>query len=231
MSEKKTTKFTTGKFEIDGKWASIRETKFTKMVLETRFDRQKFKETRQKEMLDRQRKPMSDEDLEELERKSLKDPITDLYNQRTFLRKLEYEIRRAKRYKRPLSLLVMSVDNLSQLQRQYGQMIVDEVQRCAARIVGTCIRDVDLSGVCDGTRIAIIFPETYSSRATIVAERIRERIKQEPINSEMRHLRVTASIGVVSFPTHARDELDLMSRAVEFLVKAEAEGGDRVHNG
>lgn len=230
MSDKKKT-FTTGKFEVDGKWASVRETKFTKMVLETRFDRQKFKETKQREMLDRQRKPMSDEELEELERKSLKDAVTDLYNQRTFLRKLEYEMRRAKRYKRPLSLMILTIDNISQLQRQYGQMIVDEVMRAAARISGICIRDVDVSGIVDVAKIGIIFPETYSSRAMIVAERIRERMKQEPINSEMRHLRVTTSIGVVSFPTHARDEIDLLQRAIEFLAKAEAEGGDRVHNG
>ena len=219
MSDKKKI-FTTGKFEVDGKWASVRETKFTKMVLETRFDRQKFKETKQKEMMDRQRKPMSDEELEELERKSLKDLVTDLYNQRTFLRKLEYEMRRAKRYKRPLSLMILTIDNISQLQRQYGQMIVDEVMRAAARITGICIRDVDVSGICDTAKIGIIFPETYSSRAMIVAERIRERMKQEPINSEMRHLRVTTSIGVVSFPTHARDEIDLLQRAIEFLAKA-----------
>ncbi|MFA6209927.1 MAG: diguanylate cyclase [Candidatus Obscuribacterales bacterium] len=230
MSDKKKI-FTTGKFEVDGKWASVRETKFTKMVLETRFDRQKFKETKQKEMLDRQRKPMSDEELEELERKSLKDLVTDLYNQRTFLRKLEYEMRRAKRYKRPLSLMILTIDNISQLQRQYGQMIVDEVMRAAARITGICIRDVDVSGIVEVAKIGIIFPETYSSRAMIVAERIRERMKQEPINSEMRHLRVTTSIGVVSFPTHARDEIDLLQRAIEFLAKAEEEGGDRVHNG
>lgn len=230
MSDKKKI-FTTGKFEVDGKWASVRETKFTKMVLETRFDRQKFKETKQKEMMDRQRKPMSDEELEELERKSLKDLVTDLYNQRTFLRKLEYEMRRAKRYKRPLSLMILTIDDISQLQRQYGQMIVDEVMRAAARITGICIRDVDVSGICDTAKIGIIFPETYSSRAMIVAERIRERMKQEPINSEMRHLRVTTSIGVVSFPTHARDEIDLLQRAIEFLAKAEEEGGDRVHNG
>ena len=177
MSEKKKT-FTTGKFEVDGKWASVRETKFTKMVLETRFDRQKFKETKQKEMMDRQRQPMSDEELEELERKSLKDVVTDLYNQRTFLRKLEYEMRRAKRYKRPLSLMILTIDDISQLQRQYGQMIVDEVMRAAARITGICIRDVDVSGICDTAKIGIIFPETYSSRAMIVAERIRERMKQ-----------------------------------------------------
>ncbi|CAN5200428.1 hypothetical protein BH11CYA1_BH11CYA1_39550 [soil metagenome] len=230
MSDKKKI-FTTGKFEVDGKWASVRETKFTKMVLETRFDRQKFKETKQKEMLDRQRKPMSDDELEELERQTLRDPVTDLYNQRSFLRKLEYEMRRAKRYKRPLSLMILTIDNISQLQRQYGQMIVDEVMRAAARISGLCIRDVDVSGICDVAKIGIIFPETYSSRAMIVAERIRERMKQEPINSEMRHLRVTTSIGVVSFPTHARDEIDLLQRAIEFLAKAEEEGGDRVHNG
>ncbi|MBX3138360.1 diguanylate cyclase, partial [Candidatus Obscuribacterales bacterium] len=79
--------------------------------------------------------------------------------------------------------------------------------------------------------LAIIFPETYSSRAVVVGERIRERLKTQPINEELKHLRVTASVGVVSFPTHARDENDLMFKALEFLDVASQDGGDRVYNG
>lgn len=218
-------------FDLDEGWAFAKESKFTKKMLETRFDRQKFKETKQKEMIERQRKPYSEMDLEEMERMSLLDPVTELYNQRSFLRKLEYELRRAKRYKRPLSLMVLAVDNFAQLQRQYGQMIVDEVMKASARITNACIRDVDIAGRCDSTFIGIIFPETYSSRAMVVAERVRDRIKAEPINSELRHLRVTVSIGVVSFPTHARDEIDLMHKAVDFMTQAATEGGDRINNG
>lgn len=218
-------------FDLDEGWAFAKESKFTKKMLETRFDRQKFKETKQKEMIERQRKPYSEMDLEEMERLSLLDPVTELYNQRSFLRKLEYELRRAKRYKRPLSLMVLAVDNFAQLQRQYGQMIVDEVMKASARITNACIRDVDIAGRCDSTFIGIIFPETYSSRAMVVAERVRDRIKAEPINSELRHLRVTVSIGVVSFPTHARDEIDLMHKAVDFMTQAASEGGDRINNG
>ncbi|MBU6455027.1 MAG: diguanylate cyclase [Cyanobacteria bacterium REEB67] len=219
------------KFDVDEGWAFARENKFNRMVIETRFDRQKFKETQHKEIVDRERKPLSDDELEEMERASLRDPVTALFNQRTFLRKLEYELRRAKRYKRPLSLMVLSVDNMSSLKRQYGQMIADDVMKAAARIVEHCVRDVDISGRAEGMRIGCIFPETYSSRAMIVAERVRERIRTEPVNNELRHLRVTISVGVVSFPTHARDEIELMNKALEFASVSEVQGGDRVHNG
>jgi len=219
------------KYDVDEGWAFARENKFNRMVLETRFDRQKFKETKHKEIVDRERKQMSDDELEELEIASLRDQVTTLFNQRTFLRKLEYELRRAKRYKRPLSLMILSIDNISSLKRQYGQMIVDDVMKAAARIVQHCVRDVDITGRAEGMRIGIIFPETYSSRAMIVAERVRERIRTEPVNNELRHLRVTVSVGVVSFPTHARDEIDLMNKAMEFAADSESHGGDRVHNG
>lgn len=219
------------KFDVDEGWAFVRENKFNRMVLETRFDRQKFKETKHRESADRQRRPLNEDELEELEKASLRDPVTDLFNQRTFLRKLEYELRRAKRYKRPLSLMVITIDNMNALKRQYGQMIVDDVMKAAARTIEHCVRDVDIAGRAEGMRMGVIFPETYSSRAMIVAERLRERIRTEPVNNELRHLRVTVSVGVVSFPTHARDEIDLMHRAQEFASMSEVQGGDRVHNG
>jgi diguanylate cyclase (GGDEF)-like protein len=219
----------TSKFDLDESF--VRDSKFNKMIVETRFDRQKFRETKQREMLDRQRKQLTDEELEDLERSSLVDPVTNLYNQRAFYRKLEYEVRRAKRYKRPLSLIVMAVDNIEPLQRQYGHMVVDEILRAAAVIFDVTIRDVDIAGRMDGHKLGIILPETYSSRAAVVAERIRERIKLEPVNNELRTLRVTASFGLVSFPTHARDEVDLVKRAIEFLDMAIVQGGDCVYSG
>jgi GGDEF domain-containing protein len=83
---------------------------------------------------------------------------------------------------------------------------------------------VDVPGRCKANRLAIIFPETYSSRAVVVGERIRERLKGQPISDELKHLRVTCSVGVVSFPTHAREENELMFKALEFLEIARSEG-------
>jgi two-component system, cell cycle response regulator len=217
---------------IDQGWALFgRESMFTKMVLDMRSNRQKFKETKQQHILDKSRHTLTEEKIEEFERVGLRDKLTDLCNPRAFGKKLQYELRRAKRYKRPLSLLVVAVDNLDEVGRTYGQLAIDDTIRSAANICRAAIRDVDVAARCSPDKLAIIFPETYSSRAIVVGERIREKMKGTQINEDLRQLRVTASVGVVSFPTHARDEQDLLNRALEFLRIAQSEGGDRVHNG
>lgn len=214
-----------------GGWAQARDSKFTDMLVEMRVSRQKFKEGKQQEMLDKSREALSDEKLDEIEKMTLIDSLTELYNPRTFMKKLEYELRRAKRYKRPLSLLIMSVDKLGDLGAQYGQMFIDDTLKAAASIIRGAIRDVDVPARYENNMLGVVFPETYSSRAIVVGERIREKLKSAPITDEIRHVRVTASIGVVSFPTHARNEHDLMQIALDFMEKAQQEGGDKVYNG
>ena len=219
--------------DLDAKegWSYARETKFTQMMKKTKEDRQKFQEEKQQRTLDRSRQNISEDKLEHFEKVSMLDKSTGLYNHKAFMRKLEYELRRAKRYKRPVSLLIVEVDDLSTYGRQYGSMIVEDMLRSATEVVNGAIRDVDVPGRCKDNRLAVIFPETYSSRAVVVGERIRERLKGKPISEELKHLRVTCSVGVVSFPTHARDENELMFKALEFLDIAKVEGGDRVNNG
>ncbi|MBK9143173.1 MAG: diguanylate cyclase [Cyanobacteria bacterium HKST-UBA02] len=212
-------------------WSYARETKFTQMVKKTQDDRQKFKEEQQQRSLDRSRQFISDDKLEHFEKVSMLDKSTGLFNFKTFMRKLEYELKRAKRYKRPCSILIVEIDDMETYSRQYGSMIVEDMLRSTTKIINKAIRDVDIPGRCSDNRLAVIFPETYSSRAVVVGERIRERLKGTSISEELKHLRVTCSVGVVSFPTHARNEMDLVDRALEFLANAQGEGGDRVNNG
>lgn len=215
----------------DQGWALYgRESKFTKLVLDMRVSRQKFKETQQQQAFDKSRHLLTQDKSAEFEQLAVYDKLTGLCNARTFSKKLKYELKRAKRYKRPLSLLVVGIDGLDSIRRQYGSLIIDDTLKACAEIVRQAIRDVDVPARCSGDKLAVIFPETFSSRAMVVGERIREKIRGQQINEDLRHLRVTASIGVVSFPTHARDEHDLMNKALEFLNKAASEGGDRVHN-
>jgi diguanylate cyclase (GGDEF)-like protein len=210
----------------------IRETMFTRKVFEIRVSRQKFKEAKQKAIYDRSRQnELPEEKLREYEKKTLYDALTGVYNPRTFIKKLEYELKRAKRYKRPLSLVVIALDGLDHFGELHGAMVMDDILKSCSGIVKASIRDVDIPARCGHDQLAVIFPETYSSRAVLVGERIREKIAGRPLTDDMRKLRVTASIGVVSFPTHAREENDLMSKALEFLEEAQKRGGDCVYSG
>jgi diguanylate cyclase (GGDEF)-like protein len=216
----------------DQGWAAAgRESMFTRMVLQNRWDRQRFKEKKQQQGFDKSRAYILTEDkLAEYEKASLHDKLTGLFNARTFRNKLHYELRRAKRYKRPVSLLLLIPDRLDELKKQYGSMALDEIMKSAAKIMKGAIRDVDVPCRSGTEQLAVIFPETYSSRALVVAERIRETMKTTKISDDIRGLRVTASIGVVSFPTHARDEVELFAIASRFVEKAKKDGGDMVYN-
>ncbi|HEY9776957.1 MAG TPA: diguanylate cyclase [Planktothrix sp.] len=214
-------------------WAVLgKESAFTRMVFQNRWNRQRFKETRQQQVFEKSRQLfLTDEKIEEYEQAAVLDKATGLYNSRSFKKKLHYELKRAKRYKRPLSLLILSIDRMDEIRRQYGLLAQDEVMKAAADIVKGAIRDVDIACRSNADQLAVIFPETYSSRAIVVSDRVREKLKSSPVSADLRGLAVTASIGVVSYPTHARDGVDLLNMALDFLVVARKQGGDQIYSG
>jgi diguanylate cyclase (GGDEF)-like protein len=199
---------------------------FTKKVHENRISREKFKETKAVGM-----RFLTDEELADYEETVLIDRVTGLHSAIAFDRRFKFEVKRARRYKRPLALLLLTVDGLDRIGREFGELTIEDCLRAAARLIKGAIRDVDIAAVTDAGPVAILFPETYSSRATIVGERIRFKLKQEQISEDLASIRVTASIGIVSFPTHSRDDAGLFEKAVEFLTEAQEQGGDRVITG
>jgi diguanylate cyclase (GGDEF)-like protein len=169
--------------------------------------------------------------MDQSETRVLCDSTTGLANQRAFSQRLDYELSRAKRYKHNLSLLLMSIDNLHSIEQDFAGCSADELLKYAVAVVQQHVRNTDIPARLNRDRVAIIFPETTSATALLVAERIRERISSESVRDDHPDLRVTTSIGLVSFPTHAREEHDLMARAIEFLEEAIRQGGNTVYNG
>lgn len=218
-------------YDVDEGWAFNKQDSFAKKIGETRSDMKKFAASKNRVTAERERKPLTEEEMADFEKASMYCPLTGILNAKSFFKKLDYELRRAKRYKRPLSLMMLQVDNMDHYKRQYGAMVEDEVVKSVSKLLQTCIRDVDVPGRGEGICLGVIFPETYSSRAMVVAERVKEKLRTESVSSDLRHLKVTGSLGVVSFPTHARDEHELMRKVMEFVEHAKSEGGDRVHNG
>ena len=200
-----------------------KDSMFTKKVHENRISREKFKEARTPKV-----RFYSEEELADYEEAVSTDKLTGLQSPFAFDRRFKFEVKRSRRYKRPLALLLLTIDGLEHIGRQFGKGSIDDSLIACARLIKAAIRDVDIAAVTAAGPFAILFPETYSSRATVVGERIRFKLKQEKINEYLSGVRVTASIGIVSFPTHARDDEALFQKALEFLALAQDQGGDRV---
>lgn len=188
---------------------------------------ERIKELEQRSMLSQTQATLTAAKGDELERLALLDSLTELFNSRTFLKELKDELRRGKRYKRPVALCMVTIDRFKEVSRSYGALTADAVLKAVANVIQACIRDVDIAARYSADECAIILPETNASGAAIVAERIRQRIGTEAISHNWHNLKVTASIGLASFPAHAREHDELIARATQALELAMQRGGDR----
>jgi two-component system cell cycle response regulator len=105
---------------------------------------ERVKELEQRSLLNTTETRMTSAKGEEIERLALLDTLTDLYNSRTFLKEMKDELRRAKRYKRPVALCMVAIDGFKEISRQYGALTSDSVLKVMADILRGAIRDVDI---------------------------------------------------------------------------------------
>lgn len=187
----------------------------------------RVKELEQRSILTKTGETLTATKGEDLERLALLDSLTELYNSRTLLKELKEEVRRAKRYKRPVSLCMISIDGFKDLSRQYGALTADAILKAVAVVLRTCIRDVDVAARYSSDEFAIILPETNAAGASIVADRIRQRIGSQAVTHNWNNLKITASIGLACFPAHAREHDELIARTIQALELAHQRGGDR----
>lgn len=187
----------------------------------------RVKELEQRSLLSNTQASLTSGKGDEMERLALLDSLTELYNSRTLHKELKDELRRAKRYKRPVSLCMISIDGFKDITRQYGALTSDAVLKVVAGVLQSCVRDVDIAARYSADQFAIVLPETNASGAAVVAERIRQRVGTQAITHNWHSLKVTTSIGLASFPAHAREQDELIARAMQALELSVQRGGDR----
>lgn len=189
---------------------------------------ERVKELEQRSLLTSTEQSLAAVKGEEIERLALLDTLTELYNSRTFTKEIKDELKRAKRYKRPVALCMVAIDGFKDVIKQYGALTADAVIKVVADVLKGAIRDVDIPARYSAEEFALIFPETNASGAAIVAERIRQRVAQQSITHNWHNLQVTASVGLAAFPAHAREHDELIEKGIRALELAMQKGGDRV---
>lgn len=166
---------------------------------------------------------------EELERLSVTDRLTDLYNHGYFQQRLEEEIARADRFGHELSIAMMDIDYFKSFNDAYGHPKGDEVLRCIAGVVRKYMREVDVAARYGGEEFVVILPETDEVGALQVAERIRAGVEQQTFNLEGgEEIHRTVSIGVASYRVHASTQSALIEMADRSMYEAKRGGRNRV---
>src|SRR3989338_3343678 len=159
---------------------------------------------------------------QELERLSQTDSLTGLLNHRSFMQKMEEEVRRAGRYGSPLSLMMIDVDDFKIYNDTPGHLEGDRLLKKMAEIFRTNLRTTEFICRYGGDEFSIIFPETDAAQAAVAGEKIRAIVAKEFLKAK-----VSISIGVAQFQTGCGTEA-LIKEADELLYRSKKAGRNRV---
>jgi two-component system cell cycle response regulator len=162
-----------------------------------------------------------------LERLSVTDALTGLWNYRFLQSALHREIERASRFDRPLSVLMLDLDFFHEINERYGHQNGSEVLKEFGERVARQIRQVDVLARYGGEEFVAILPETGPEGAAQVAERICLAVREQPFGRPSGpRVAVTVSVGAAVLPTDAHSVTSLLRAADEALYEAKAAGRD-----
>lgn len=162
---------------------------------------------------------------QELERLSSTDDLTGLYNRRFFLEHVQRQL--GSPYRTEDCLLLLDIDNFKRINDTYGHEVGDKALRLCARTIGQTVRDIDVLARFGGEEFVVLLPDTPLEQASAIAERVRQRVADTPLELTGRRVTMTLSIGCSS-STRASDMADLIRSADRALYAAKARGRNRV---
>lgn len=149
----------------------------------------------------------------------LRDPLTALHSRAAFVAVLEKEIQRIERQPRPFSIVLFSVDRLSDINRDHGFETGDLVLERAGVVIRTYVREQDWVSRCSTDTFAVLLTDTPPDRVEQVAERVRTRLADRVTFTDVEHarqVRVSSRMAIVTIEAANRD-----TRAVDILAAGE----------
>ncbi len=168
------------------------------------------------------------EKQKELEELAYYDPLTGLPNRRFFFDHANLILESAKRYRTPLTLLLMDLDHFKNVNDTYGHEAGDVVLKNFADVLRKSSRKSDLPARLGGEEFALLMPNTDLQQGRVVAERIRQEFQNSIIVYEGREIKMTLSGGLASYGPDVEGIDDLIRMADEALYKAKELGRNRI---
>lgn len=157
------------------------------------------------------------------------DPLTRLYNRRYLLHRLAYEATRSIRYKTPLSLLLIDVDNLADINYDHGILYGDAVLVEVALVLKKLARVSDIVGRSNSQDYMVLMPQTDEAGAHLLADRILQTVSQHHFVAEKLDLHVTVSVGgACAAGSDLTENLALVGRCEAALDRAKQAGKNRI---
>jgi len=155
---------------------------------------------------------------------SIHDPLTGLFNRRFFGDRLAEEYERSRRYKLPLSVIVIDADHFKRINDELGHAAGDAALVALARVIGQRHRKTDVLARIGGEEFAVLLPNLEAAGARTLAEELRRRVESEELalpaaNSRVSR-RITVSCGVAELSTGDEFDFDLLRRADQMLYEA-----------
>ncbi len=156
------------------------------------------------------------------------DSGTELFNRKYLLETLDAEFMFSRAYGRPLSLIYCDLDFFKKVNDMYGHDCGDYVLRESARIAKSCVRKEDVLGRYGGEEFVAVLPNTDSSAAVEMAERIRKAVEAYPFACNGKQLKQTISIGVSENQPGFGAYKDILDDADRKLYQSKNAGRNRI---
>ncbi len=167
--------------------------------------------------------------LNQLEYLARTDELTQAFNRRYFLLELEKEVDRSRRYKSPLSVLILDLDYFKDVNDTYGHASGDAVLQALSAACSSILRTADVFARLGGEEFGILLPETGPEEAVQTAERVRKLVQQLKVTADNGDsIRFTASLGVAFLREDDQGLESLLQRADRALYAAKDAGRNRV---
>lgn len=158
------------------------------------------------------------------------DSLTNLYNSKYLETALDKELKRADRLKMPATVLFMDIDNFKAINDGNDHLVGSRMLVQVGAILLKCVRAVDTVVRYGGDEYVVILIDSDSETGFRVAERIRLAVaKHSFLKDEGLNLKITASIGVATYPAHTRDSKELLKMADRAMYCAKDISRNRVY--
>lgn len=171
---------------------------------------------------------VKDRMFRKVQQAAVTDKLTGLYNRLYFEDRLDFDIKRGKRYGHMVSLLFMDIDHFKICNDTYGHTAGDEVLCQLCDLLRNLVRKTDLVARYGGEEIVIVLPSTSKEQAAALAEKIRITVSDHEFTHETAKIHTTVSIGVASYPADANESDDLIKKTDFAMYEAKKQGRNKV---